>query len=356
MARTNRTQLVIRSDASTRMGSGHLMRCLALGQAWKDASGDVVFITACQSEGLLHRLRDEGFDLHLLSSPYPDRHDWDLTENVLAAHPDAWVVLDGYHFDEAYQQMVKRTGHALLVFDDMALLNHYHADVVLNQNVNSDELHYSCDSDTRLLLGSRYVILRSESTAWRGWRREVADRASRLLVTMGGADPDNYTLVVVEALQLLQVPGLEAIVVIGAANPHGDVVQAAVVRSRVPIRLIQDADNMIELMAWADLAVSAGGTTCWEMLFMGLPSVVLVVAENQEGAMARLESGGFIRSMGWYRDLSASDLARELSRLCYDAYSRARMSSAGQALVDGLGRERVVAELRSNREGGIVAG
>ena len=81
-------QLLIRVDASTQIGTGHLMRCLALAQAWKDASGQVVFITACHSEALLQQLREERFDIHLLTHSYPDPGDWDFAEDILDEHPE----------------------------------------------------------------------------------------------------------------------------------------------------------------------------------------------------------------------------------------------------------------------------
>ena len=80
--------MVIRTDASTQIDTGHLMHCLALAQAWEDAGGQVVFITACQSEALLQRLREEGFDIHLLTHSYPDPGDWDFTEDILDEHPE----------------------------------------------------------------------------------------------------------------------------------------------------------------------------------------------------------------------------------------------------------------------------
>jgi UDP-2,4-diacetamido-2,4,6-trideoxy-beta-L-altropyranose hydrolase len=91
--------LIIRADASTDMGTGHLMRSLALGQAWKDDGGEVIFITACRNESLLHRIRQENFSLHLLDAAHPDETDWIHSRDILLSHPDSWIVLDGYQFD-----------------------------------------------------------------------------------------------------------------------------------------------------------------------------------------------------------------------------------------------------------------
>jgi len=345
MTETTRRILLIRADASSKMGTGHLMRCLALAQAWKDAGGKVAFITACRNEGLLERLREEGFEVHLLSSSCPDPGDWEVTKNVLARHPDAWVVLDGYHFDEVYQKRIKDAGNRLLVIDDMAHLKHYYADIVLNQNLHAEGLHYSCEPYTRLLLGTKYVLLRREFLAWRDWKREIPKVARRVLVTLGGSDPGNYTLKVIKALQKVDISGLEATVVIGASNPHADVLKKALGQSCIPIRLIQNARNMPELMAWADVAISGSGSTCWELAFMGVPSLVLILAENQRPIAEGLAKVGAVMSFGWFKHVSIADITSTLSHLLSDKKRRAQMIQCAQRLVGGNGVLNILKEL-----------
>ena len=324
------------------MGTGHLMRCLALAQAWKDAGGKVTFITACQNEDLLQRLREEEFDIHLLARSYPDTSDWAYTKDILAAHPDAWVVLDGYHFDEVYQQRVKEGGHRLLVIDDIAHLKHYYADIVLNQNLHTEQLHYSCESYTRLLLGTQYVLLRREFLAWRGWKREIPEVARRVLVTLGSSDPENYTLKVIQALQKVDVADLEATVVIGASNPHVEVLEAAIRQSRIPTRLIQNATNMPELMAWADVAASSAGTTTWELLFLSIPTLFLVLADNQHYTAEQIESQEVGKSLGQAENITVQSLAESIASLAKDFNLRAKMSKNARQIVDGQGTQRLI--------------
>lgn len=349
MAHLKGKQLIIRADASTEIGAGHLMRCLALAQAWKDAGGQVTFTSACQSDDLLQQLRDEGFDIHPLTHPYPDSGDWNYTKNILAAYPSAWVVLDGYHFNEVYQQRVKEAGHRLLVIDDVAHLKHYYADIVLNQNLHAPQLHYSCELYTRLLLGTRYVLLRREFLGWKDWRRDIPEVARRVLVTLGGGDPENYTLKVFQALQRVDVPGLEATVVIGATNRHEDKLEKAVRKSSIPIRLVRNAENMPELMAWADVAVSAAGSTVWELMFMGVPAILISVADNQKQIAESAEAAAVAihvnrRSSGW-----PEKIADALQGLILDAKIRSTFSYEGRSLVDGLGRTHVIQAIQAMR-------
>lgn len=341
--------LIIRADASTRMGTGHLMRCLALAQAWKDTGGKVTFITACHSEHLLQRLQEEGFDIHLLGRPYPDPSDWDLTKDILASHPNTWVVLDGYHFDEAYQQQVKETGYKLMVIDDMAHLKHYYADIVLNQNLHAEQLRYACEPYTRLLLGTRYVLLRREFLAWKERQREIPEVARRVLITLGGGDPDNNTLKVIQALQEGDIPDLEATVVIGASNPHASVLEKAVKQSCIPIRLMRDAKNMPELMAWADAVVSGGGSTAWELLFMGTPALFLIVADNQRCIVEYIEDQELGKNLGLAGDMSSESLAEAITSLVKDFALRATISQKAGQIIDGRGAQRVISSMKRLR-------
>ena len=339
-------RLIIRADASTQIGTGHVMRCLALAQAWKDADGEAIFITACQNEGLLQRLREEGVELHVIPDSYPDPGDWDYTKGILASHPDAWVALDGYHFDEVYQQQVKEAGHRLLVIDDMAHLKHYYADIVLNQNFGADELHYSCEPYTRLLLGTRYVLLRREFLAWKDWQREIPEVARRVLVTLGGSDPENYTLEIIHALQEIDMTDLEVKVVIGASNPHANMLEAVAKQSRVPIRLIRDTQNMPELMAWADVAISGGGITCWELEFMGVPTLVIVWALNQEASARALREKGIALALTLEHIHDSAEMNRLVRELLGNKQERVAMSRMGRVSVDGQGAQRVLESLR----------
>ena len=335
--------LIIRADASTEIGIGHFMRCLALAQGWKDAGGKVVFITACQNEALLRRLRDEEFDIHLLAGAYPHAGDWDYTKNILTAYPGAWVVLDGYHFDETYQQQVKELGHRLLVIDDMAHLKHYYADIILNQNLHAQQLQYSCEPHTRLLLGTRYVLLRQEFLTWKNWKRRTPEVAKRILVTLGGSDPRNHTLKAIQALQKVEVDGLEAIVVVGASNPYADVLETAIEQSHVPIRLLRNARNMPELIAWADTAVSTAGTTTWELLFLGTPILALISAYNQQQVAEQIQTHNVGKNLGEIDDMSMETLAETITLFLRDSDFRAKASENGRRTVDGRGAQRVMA-------------
>lgn len=334
--------LLIRADANTQLGTGHLMRSLAVAQAWQALGGQAIFMTVCDHDRLLERLRGEAFPVLELEETQPGQ--WSATLRMLGAYPDAWVLLDGYHFGPMYQQRIREAGHPLVVVDDTAHVDHYYADIVVNQNIYARELNYACEPDTRLVLGARYALLRREFCAWRSWRREIPPVARKVIVTLGGSDPHNLTLRAINALQQMQLDGLEAVVIAGASNPHFDLLEDAVQTSPT-MQLVRNATNMPKLMAWADMAVSAGGSTCWELAFMGLPAVVMVSAKNQRRVAESLAASQTVRNLGWHSTVSASMLSDALYDLAHSKDGRSLMSRQGRELIDGKGSERVVNEM-----------
>ena len=335
--------LLIRADAGVQMGTGHVMRCLALAQAWQDAGGLAVFLSAPLPPALEARLRAEGMATVTVTSWVGGAADAQETARHARSVGAAWVVLDGYQFDAAYQKALKDAGPRLLVLDDNGEAGAYHADLVLNQNVHArPEWYANRAPDTRLRLGTRYALLRREFLAQSDRQRETPETAYKVLVTLGGSDPDNVTLKVLEALTLVSSNRLEATVVLGGGNPHRAGLEDAASRAAFPIRVIVNALNMPELMADADLAVSAAGSACWELAFLGVPALLLVTADNQRGIAQGLHEAGVAESRGWARDATPTALAEALTRLAQDAPRRVEMSHRARALVDGRGAARVL--------------
>lgn len=336
-------KLLIRADASAKIGTGHVMRCLALAQAWQDTQGQPIFIMANPVPSLEQRLKSEGIEVvHLTAEPGNSE---DAQETAALAHQfeASWVVVDGYQFGSEYQKTIKDSGLHLLFIDDCGHAEHYYADLVLNQNISADEQWYrNREPYTQLLLGTRYTLLRREFWQWQGWQRTVPAIAKKVLVTLGGADPDNVTLKVIRALQLVEVEELEAVVVVGGSNPHYETLEMAVQNSRFPIRLQRNVTNMPELMAWADVAISAGGSTCWELAFMGLPSILLVLAENQRAIAEGLENCGCCVNLGWHEKLDMGNTALWLHKLLGSSEMRSKIGKYLKNLIDGQGSFKIV--------------
>jgi spore coat polysaccharide biosynthesis predicted glycosyltransferase SpsG/RimJ/RimL family protein N-acetyltransferase len=267
-----------------------------------------------------------------------------------------WVAVDGYQFTSEYQRLLKAAGLGLLFLDDCAHAERYFADFVLNQNLSAWARCYPRrEHYTRLLLGTRCALLRPEFASWSGWQRHVPRVASHVLITMGGADPGNTTLKVLEAIQSVPLADLEVRVAVGGSNPNIGALEGWLRSSpfarreggRERASLLVDAADMPGLMAWADVAVSAAGTTCWELAFMQLPSLVVVLADNQRPNAQALAAAGAAIDLGWHGELMHAKLAKNVTQLLEDQAQRALMAQKARSLVDGEGGKRVAALLRA---------
>jgi len=308
--------LLVRADGGAKIGMGHLVRCRALAQAWCDAGGEVQFASSGESAAETARLA-ESFGAE-------------------------WVVVDGYQFEAEYVERLQHAGLRVISIDDYGHAGRYPAELVLNQNLHASAALYSSrGANTGLLLGPRYALLRGEFLRGRRDSDQPA-AARRILVTMGGSDPENLTGKVIRALAQVKVPDLEAVVVVGPASPHYAAICKAASKLPFPARVELDPASMPALMAWADVAVSAAGSTCWELAYMGLPALVLVWADNQQAVAESLHQAGSVESLGDHSMISSADIAAALQCLLRSQRIRLSMAEHGRALVDGRGAARVV--------------
>jgi UDP-2,4-diacetamido-2,4,6-trideoxy-beta-L-altropyranose hydrolase len=343
------TTLLLRADSDIRMGTGHVMRCLALAQAWQDAGGQAVFAAARLSPGLEAQLANYGMRLEKVAADPGTEADAGQTTELAHRLGAEWVVLDGYHFSGRFQQAIKQAERRLLVIDDYGHAEHYWADWILNQNLHAEEsLYRQREPKTQLLLGTRFALLRREFGSWHGRKGAIPEVARKVLVTLGGSDPDNVTAKVIQALQKIIIPGYDAVVVAGTSNPHRSQLEAALAGSESLIHLRSFVANMPELMAWADVAVAAGGTTSWERACMGLPSLIVILADNQRDLAEASERAGIGWNLGPHQRLTVSAIVETLERLMMDAAARTSMARRGPELVDGQGAARVVHKLRDS--------
>lgn len=338
--------MVIRADANTNIGAGHVLRCLALAQAWQGEGRRVLFFSVELPPWLETRLRKEKIEIIPLAVQAGSPQDALQTAQFSKNQNASWIVLDGYHFDSSYHKTVKDSGLKILVLDDNGSSYHYYADIILNQNLHAHEkLYPHREPHSRLLLGTRYVLLRNDFFQWRSWKRPDNPKPNKILVMLGGGDPDNVTLKVITALQAISSPEIESIIVVGGSNPHYEVLHSQVQKAGARFQIKRDVINLPELMAWADIAISAAGTTTWELAFMMLPSLLLVLSKNQELVAKQLDLKGIAINLNRQEDISIGGIAAAVSRLLESFELRATMSESGKHLIDGEGSQRVLMHL-----------
>ncbi len=329
--------LVIRADASSAIGVGHAMRCLALAQAWQDSDGAVAWFARELPDALIARLRREGVALHLASGLVGDECDAaELVQIAEQARAD-WVVVDGYRFGPDYLRQARCTGKRLLLIDDMAHLESYPVEVLLNQNMGAAAELYAgkLDDATKLLLGVRHSLLRREFRGATASRSPRANRPLHVLVSFGGSDPANITRKVIDRLAAGRPANLHVVVIAGAANLHVDSLRRAAAIASFRCELHFAVENLAPLMAWADVAVSAAGSTVWELAAMQLPALIGASEENQLAVMRGL-SGIPIFRAATAAELLGWDLLAEFEALLLRCADREHLR------FDALGAARVV--------------
>ena len=341
--------LLVRADGGQDIGAGHIMRCLAIAQEWRARGGRVVFASAVLDPTLADRLEREHCETLLLDVERGQQPDAEKTR-ALAERLDAeWLLLDGYCFDAEYQRDVRGTSH-MAMLDDTGVLGPYGVDLLVNQNLHADEAMYRNARGARLLLGPDHTLLRDEFLKHGEAQRSVPDVARRVLVTLGGSDVAGHTLKVLAALRQLVDPDLDFIVVVGASNPHANEI-AASAATEARIKILAVVEDMASLMAWADLAICSGGSTVWELAYMGVPTIVGSVALVEERLAAGLVAHGLFTYLGSFADIEPADLATAIAGLQLDASARGDMGRRGNEVVDGGGRQRVVLTMNTIAQG-----
>ncbi|MFC2144242.1 UDP-2,4-diacetamido-2,4,6-trideoxy-beta-L-altropyranose hydrolase [Acidobacteriota bacterium] len=336
--------LVLRADGGPTIGAGHVMRCLALAEAWHDAGGSAVLVHREIPSLLAERFTREGVECIRGRSDRGSPEDASDLARV-AAKLGATVVLDGYAFGPAYQRELHHNVRTLLVVDDHGQASEYHADFILDQNLGAAaDAYLRRPADCRLLLGPSFALLRRDFRQLDRGNPKVRRTAKNILVSFGGSDRGGETSKVLRALKSMDGLDLVVRVAVSAGDPNRRELDR--IAGRVHwIRLEHAVENMTDLMTWADIAVTAGGSICWELAFMGIPALLIAIADNQEPIARRLDREGAAINLGRSDQIDRADVSTALASMIGDSTLRRAMSRRGRALVDGGGAARVVRAL-----------
>jgi UDP-2,4-diacetamido-2,4,6-trideoxy-beta-L-altropyranose hydrolase len=323
-------KVAIRADASVRIGSGHLMRCLTLARKLRDSGCQVIFISRSLPGNLLEQVGQAGFPVRPLScrpgesepgepagTVFDQDRDSGQTAAVLAGEGGVdWLVADHYGIDERWERPLRRHAGKIMVIDDLANRRH-DCDLLLDQNLCRDPVSryrgLLPDSCLRLI-GPAYLLLRQEFIEARRSLRTRDGRVRRILVSFGGSDPTNETSKVLTAWQLLDRRDMVLDLVPGAGNPlREELLQRC--QELEGVNCLCQGDDMAQLMARADLAIGAGGVTAWERCYLGLPALIIAVADNQVAGSRELARRGGASFLGMSSEVPVRDLVAALETL-----------------------------------------
>lgn len=367
-------RFVFRVDASTEIGSGHVIRCLTLATELRRQGHECIFICREHFGHLGELIGARRFTVHLLPNPrestYRDdvlnwnRHaDWlqvhweeDAVQSlsVLTVYKNIdWLVVDNYALDIHWEQRVRAQTRRILVIDDLADRLH-ECDILLDQNVIGDDavdtykalVNASCS----LLLGPCYALLAPEYKMLAQALPERDGVIARVLVFVGGSDPNHLTERYLQALTSDKFAHLFVDVVVGKNHPNPEAVRK-LVTARLRTRLYCGLPSLAVLMVRADIMLGAGGTTNWERLCLGLNSVVVSVAHNQHAINKTLADKHLIEFLGDIEQVSVEKISSKIESLLSNSDVVQKRSNAMRKVVDGLGVTKVVEKMLGNYYG-----
>lgn len=339
----NATSIVFRADAGLSIGNGHVMRCLTLADALAARGARCIFVSRRDGGHLNDGIRRRGFEVVELPAEVNPMQDAKQTAAALAGVRADWLVVDHYGLDIEWEQAVLTQDLRLMVIDDLADRPHL-CHLLLDQNLGRQRDDYvrHLPAGCSLLTGPPYALVRPAFAERRqaSLRRRESGDGRHLLVALGGVDQCNVTGAVLQALMSCTLPPDGRVtVVLGPHAPWIDDVRVATARFPSLCELRVDVADMSLLMAEADLAIGAAGSSAWERCTLGLPALLLLLAENQREASKALDACRAGRLLG-----SPADLRQALSEAALPATLRA-MSQAAAEVTDGLGAQRVVEQM-----------
>lgn len=367
--------VVIRADANSKIGMGHVMRCLSVADALVKRGEEVLFVTADDTPVPL--LTKKGIPYRVLHTDYADM-EAELPElwNALSELPqgpgvpeaalpqmpsqraesseealpqrNAAILVDSYYVTEKYLAALKKR-ITTIYMDDIYAFS-YPVDMLINYNIYGEEMGYEKDAafaDTKLLLGTEYVPLREEFSA--GEQQRTAANCG-ILITTGGSDSFNLAgQLLMEAMKYDALKEKEYHAVSGSLNPHIGELQA-LAEKHENIHIHCNVTNMAELMAESEVALSAGGSTLYEFCAMGVPVIAFSFAENQERLVQTFVKRGIAQYGGNYRtdgNKMIQNTIAGLETLLENENLRAEYRKKARTLVDGKGADRIAEAIQA---------
>lgn len=371
-------KIVFRTDASLQMGSGHVMRCLTLADALKAQGADCHFISREHLGHLLEVIRQRGYKVNSLVAPVQPAQEaiknivneapspqqepahtawlggtWQAdaqeTAAILASLQPDWLVVDHYALDQRWENALAPHYRKLLVIDDLADRPHC-CDLLIDQNLGRQPQDYAAlvSAHCQLLIGPHFALLRPEFAALRPYslqRRQAQPALRHLLISMGGVDQPNATGQVLEALKTCTLPAVCRITaVMGLMAPWLQNVRDLAAQMPWPTEVVVNVTDMAQRMADSDLAIGAAGSTSWERCCLGLPTLMVVLADNQKEAAAHLQKAGAANCLA-FSGLLYQDLHAQIQYFINYPEKLGQMSACATVITDGLGVEHMVATM-----------
>lgn len=331
--------IAIRVDGNEYIGTGHLVRCMCMARALEKQGAHCVFFVAQEQAGAF--VREKGFECMVLNTDYSNM-EAELPELIKVAKeyaPKLWLV-DSYQVTREYLRGLGQV-YPVVHMDDTGDLV-FESDGLINYNIYGEEMDYEskCSPQMRLLLGAKYAPVKEEFTKI---PYRISEDVQNVLITMGGSDKLNITGKFCQCLLKCLPENIHFTLICGRFNPHlQELTELQKMNSRVQV--LVDVPDMWNKLAMADVAISAGGTTMYELCAMGIPTVCCYYVENQRRVAEGFASGVQLCNLGDFSkepDIVLSGLSEAVSELVENRELREELSKRMKSIVDGHGAERI---------------
>lgn len=356
-------RIAFRTDSSLQIGTGHIMRCLTLVDALRGQDAECQFICRDHEGNLIDHIRSCGYAVHALPRPRANASfesdlahaswlgvDWltdaQETRQFFADKKFDWLIVDHYALDYRWESVLRSNCERMMVIDDLADRRH-DCDLLLDQNYGSSTERYAglVPAECTQLHGPEFALLKPIYAQRRAEQGVRSGKIGRVLIYFGGgAVPMNLSGMALRAFQAPQLEEIELDVVVGSSYAHkAELEDAAASRGRAHI--YEQLPDLSELMKKADLSISAGGATTWERCCLGLPSIVISIADNQRPACDALARDDLIQYLGHVGDISSKLILEQVLKLLYNPGRLSQLSEKSMKLVDGRGVRKLVEAL-----------
>ena len=338
--------LLFRADASTEIGAGHVMRALALADAFQRRGGRCLFALNREAEPLHEMLIRRDHEVTSLSAPSGSPGDIESVSALCRERGAVALIVDGSFAGLDYERELAARGVSVVAIDDGAG-RETAALVLVNPNAGAERADYHCDRPGVRLCGPRYALLRPEFVQRRRRRRPTASPHPCVLISFGGSDPAGGTARALDCLP--DSPKLRVIAVLGAQQARtAETLEAAerAARRGHAVEVMVSPPDMAALMTAADAAISAGGGTLLELAHLGCPALAFVVADNQSRGCRALAAAGCLAGGEDLRELGDAELSGQIAAFLADPGRRRASADRARKLVDGLGASRVLERLQ----------
>lgn len=351
--------VLFRVDAGIQIGSGHVMRCLTLANALKSQGARCEFICREHPGNLIEYLRSKGYVVHSL--PICHDVDTDLAHSawlgstqiqdanacapILAKLNPKCLVVDHYALDARWERLMASHCGKLMVIDDLADRPHS-CDALLDQTFGRNSMDYKLlvPGHCNVMCGSKFALLRPEFAEFRSHslQRRAERQFKQVLVTMGGVDKDNVTCQALAALSTSSLPAdCEITVVMGPTAPWMTDVKQQAKSMPVHTNVLVGVSEMAKLMAKVDLAIGAAGATSWERCCLGVPTIMIPLAENQVKSCQRLSDAGAGLMLSAATEMRVQ-LPQLIQKMIQEPAAMLAISEIARTITDGRGLERVL--------------